>query len=266
MSEPSQQKSLLDELQTWKHNRSVYPGWLIAPTSVRERLWRHTKFWILHFLQVRSSLTLCQELELLFELNWRLETALVPIWSDLVPVFNHVLEAINPFPHNITDLLSATLVLTDDTAREVDWSTVRQQWLAVAFGQLRCLREERQAEAFESLHTRLGRISDVDVDARARWCYERCLFAFGEMDDESAILAVGQWPDKTRDSFWSVRKAAVLAEVGRTEEALDATESALASLRDGLSDVTEHIPGLSREGWAVRLAMALLISAHQRLH
>jgi hypothetical protein len=34
---------LLAEVRTWKHNRAVYPGWLIAPDDVGGRLWRHTE-------------------------------------------------------------------------------------------------------------------------------------------------------------------------------------------------------------------------------
>jgi len=256
MPEPSVQ-NLLDELSKWRHNRSVYPGWLIAPDHVRETLWQHTRNWVAHFMDVRSSLSLYQELEILFELNWRLETALVPIWNDLVPAYEHVLETINPFPGEITDLPSATLVLSDTTAREQNWAVVREQWLSLALGVLRYYREERKADAFEAMHARLGSLGEQVGDARARWCYERCLFALGEMDDESAVLALGQWPAKTHDVFWSVRKAAVLAEIGRTDQALELSGIALAKLREGFSDSTVHIPSLSREGWALLLALAL---------
>src|SRR6516165_6168085 len=121
MPDPSPE-ALLEELPRWRHNRSVYPGWLIAPEQVRETLWEHTRNWVIHFIQTRSSLTLCQELETLHELNWRLEAALAPIWNDLAPAYEHVLEAINPFPTEITDLPSATLILTEATAHEQNWS------------------------------------------------------------------------------------------------------------------------------------------------
>jgi hypothetical protein len=129
--------------------------------------------------------------------------------------------------------------------------------LSVAFGVLRYYREVTQADAFEAMHARLGRLGEQLGDDRARWCYERCLFAFVEMDDEAAALALAQWPAKTHDVFWSVRKAAVLAELGRTEQALELCGIALAKLREGLSDTIEHISGLSREGWTLWLALAL---------
>jgi hypothetical protein len=260
MSEPSPRETLSEEVRTWKHNRAVYPGWLIAPDSVRERLWHSTQSWLPYYLEHRSSLGLPHDLDVLFEINWRLETVLIPFGSglmDLVPAFTYLLGAINPFPHDLTDLPAAATVLTNEEDTPIDPAVVRRQWLALAFGLLRHHREEGQADSFDTLHARLGRIRDLDGDARARWCYERCLFALGEMDDEAVMATLRQWPDKTHDPYWTVRKAAVLAEVGRTDQALTAVESAIAVLREGLSDSAEHIPGLSREGWAVWLAMML---------
>ena len=95
---------------------------------------------------------------------------------------------------------------------------------------------KRETDAFETMHARLGRLGEQVGDVRARWCYERCLFAFGEMDDDSAVRALDQWPVETHDIFWSVRKAAVLAEIGRTEQALELCGIALAKLREGLAD------------------------------
>ena len=46
-------KKLREELPKWRHNRSVYPGWLIAPEQVREIIWNSTKHWLHCFVQVR---------------------------------------------------------------------------------------------------------------------------------------------------------------------------------------------------------------------
>lgn len=248
---------LLDELAKWKHNRSVYPGWLIAPEAVRQRLWLKTENWLMPFMQIRQDFSLQQQLAVVYELNWRLETALLPIWDYLIPAYEHVVEAINPFPIDLIDLPSATLILNETTAIQTDWTIVRHQWLSAAFGLLRYFREERQFNEFESMHARLGRIGDQIGDWRARWCYERCLFEFGEMNDESVVEALGQWPTHTHDIFWTVRKAAVLAELGQTDAALDLCTNSLVMLRESLSDHSDHIPNLSREGWASSLAVVL---------
>ena len=81
-----------------------------------------------------TALSQAEELEILFELNWRLETAVIPIWDILIPAYEHVLGAINPFPQEITELPLATLILSDGTAHVRNWSLVRKQWLSLAFG------------------------------------------------------------------------------------------------------------------------------------
>jgi hypothetical protein len=257
MPEETPQRILLDEVQVWRHNRSVYPGWLIAPEPTREKLWRQIQNAVQRYLRQQSTMSLHQELELLFELNWKLETALAPLWPELITRYKHVLVSINPFPIEITDLPAAATELKDENDRVVDSSIIRQQWVALALGLLRFHREERELVEFEVIHQRLGRIRDMEADARARWCYEKCLFSLAEMDDESALQVLTHWPDRTHDSFWVFRKAAVLAESGRTVQATQLVESALVSLRQSLSDVVKHIPSLSREGWGMWLMMAL---------
>jgi hypothetical protein len=151
MPEPAPQQPLLDELQVWKHNRAVYPGWLIAPEAVRERIWEKTRNWVHRLLRRRPSLSVEQELEILSELNWRLETALVPLGFglvELVPVYSHVLGAVNPFPDDITDQPGATLTLAESTTRSRDWSAIRRQWLAVGFGLPAPSRRARPCGAF----------------------------------------------------------------------------------------------------------------------
>ena len=181
MPEPSP-TNLLEEVRTWTHNRSVYPGWLIAPNSVRHRLWNRTREWLLHFLQVRSLLNEQQLLEALFELNWRLETSLVPILDELIPACEEALAKINPFPQDVTDLSTATIVFSGTASPRVNWPSIRRQWISVAFGLTRYYREAFNSESFQRWHARLSRIRDLDIEARAKLVYERCLFAFGEIE------------------------------------------------------------------------------------
>ena len=77
------------------------------------------------------------------------------------------------------------------------------------------------------------------------------------LNDDSASEALRSWPEISHDRFWAVRRAAILAELGRTEEALNVAESALSGIRNGLVDDFEHIASLSREGFAMYLLSAL---------
>jgi hypothetical protein len=88
----------LDELrktvEVWRHNRQIYPGWLIAPRSARFHLWRNTEVWISVVLELLPTLEPIERVEVLEELNWRLETCLVPLKAELVPAICEALSAI----------------------------------------------------------------------------------------------------------------------------------------------------------------------------
>ena len=234
--------------EVWRHNRGLYPGWLVAPQPVRERLWDRTREWMQAFATHREQLAPATQLHVLFELNWRLEAALLPIWSELLPAYPIVLGLVNPFPSALGDLPDTVLRPSAADGADLEWGSVRVQWLGVAFGLIRHYREERLAAEFEAWHGRVGRVPGLSPDDKARWCYERCLFALGEGDDEAVAAALEGWPTDTRDWYWAVRRAGVTAEVGRVEEASHLLGAVLRS-RTPAGGGPAHIPTLSREGW-----------------
>lgn len=264
-------KQLLEEATIWRHNRLVYPGWLIAPEDIRDRIWSNTKNWYLFYVQHRTELTIVQKLYFLFEMNWRFEVALVPIWGDLVGDFEAVLSSINPFHISMTDLTGA---ITPETLRApvldwvpescpapvLDWNDLRAWWLALAIAIMRLYREERQSENFERWHGRLSGIADLQPDTRARLCYERCLFALAQMDDETVDEALLSWPTSCNDTHWQVRRAGILAEIGRVNDAVPLLEQTLAVLRRGSTAAAGNIPSLSREGWILWFNHSLRLS------
>ncbi|WP_439628893.1 SIR2 family NAD-dependent protein deacylase [Gemmata sp.] len=256
-------KTILSAARAWTHNRSLYPGWLIAPDEVRDRVWRTTKHWIAHYVEARPGIYPVQQLEVLDELNWRLELALSPVWNELRPELERALSAVNPFPTELKDL--PTTAVTPGSTKELksNWREVRRQWQTLAFALVRFYREERLDEPFETWHGRMDRLP-LDADARARLCYERCLYAVARLDDEQATESVSRWPEDTQDPFWSVRKAGILAELGRVDEAIDLAQTAVDVLRRGILDTADHIFALSREGWAVWLLNGIDQSERRR--
>ena len=256
---------LLATAEVWAKNRQLYPGWLIAPDDVRNRLVHKTnESWQAFYLQNRSGLSRPADLNWLYELNWRLETALVPIWDHLVPAYEQVLTALNPFPNVVTDLGGSPLSPDAPDDDPPDWSVARHQWLAVACGLLRHYREERKWADFDRWANRIAAVTDAPPDTRARLCYERCLRGLSNLDDAAVDAGLGDWPSETHDPFWAVRRAGLLAEVGRTQDAATLVDATLRRLRRGLEDTDLHIPALSREGWAVWMAHGLESAATWR--
>jgi hypothetical protein len=257
-------QNLLEEARTWQYNRDLYSRWLIAPSDVRDRIRDRTDQWLNYFVSNRTELNKVEEIDFLFELNWRLEVALIPTWDSLGPAFDSVLTQINPFPDDIIDLPETALTPnlaprgpTPESAPKIDWPSLQAKWLALSLARLRYHREERQTESFNILHARLERIKILNGDQKARLCYEQCLFSLCNLDDNKVKTSLEQWPTETPDPFWAIRKAAILAEIDKTDEAIPVAQSALAAIRSGLSDTAEHIFALSRESWAMRLVQAL---------
>ena len=251
------------EVAAWKQNRNLFPGWLIAPHLIREHLWTFTRWWIPEIVRVLPELPLEVRLFVLEGLNWRLDTALIPLWAEVAPAVATCLESINPFPGEI-DLPQAELILKKENVDQIKpgWGVIRKAWLELAFAVLRFHREERRRSDFDRWSERLNGITvSLSVaDCRSRLCYERCLYALAEMDDASVRDLLKQWPDTTSDAVWAVRKAGIVAELGGLKEAISLAEPRLAKLREGLRHTTNQIPDLSREGWTMLLLRGLLSS------
>jgi hypothetical protein len=263
----SRLKQVRAQVRAWAENRSLYPGWIVAPHARRETLWQFTQFWIDPILAClpemgveeerpgtppRPERAISERLGALDELNWRLETALVPLFPPIVDALVRCLEEINPFPKSL-QLPHPTVALTAENLGEFKWAEIRQTWLRLAFAVVRFYREERSHAEFDKWIGRIRAAVRDYPEHQPRLCYERCLTALSKMDDEAVNAALDDWPPTSQDPIWRVRRAAVLAEVGRLQDAKALAESALQELRLQLGRRPEEIHTLSREGWTMRL-------------
>lgn len=242
------------EIESWQNNRHLYPGWLVAPRSVRDHIWLYTRNWQLHILRSLDSVATAEKLRILFELNWRLEVALIPLTPEATRSISDCLETVYS-PEGLLreqEAAGGQHTLPGDRTPALSHD-IRDQWVALAFAILRFHREERQDSEFTKWAQRINSVAGRIADCTARLCYERCLKAFGEMDDACVLEALSEWTDSASDHAWRVRKAAVLAELGEVREATAIVEQTLSQLRIGLRHSTDEIPALSREGWAMLL-------------
>ena len=78
--EQGSEKTLVQKtLGIWKHNRKLYPGWLMAPSDIRIHLSRRTDVWEKYILRVISEYEPIERLKAIRELIWRREIVLDPI-------------------------------------------------------------------------------------------------------------------------------------------------------------------------------------------
>lgn len=229
-----------DILPVLAHNRSLYPGWVVAPHRTRDRIWR--------FLQ--SAIPACREalpkleperaLRLAFEMNWLCEIGLVPLFNDLGDPITELLPQLGKVP------------LSSDASEMV---------ISLAAALLRRAREDGDPEAFDQWDAWLE-ANPISVEMRARLQFERCLFALDALDFTLLDARLSAW-DPDGDPFWLVRKAALLAENDRAAEALALSRDALAAIRLRTDKDREDIASWSREAYALRLRSSSLAAQIQ---
>jgi hypothetical protein len=235
----------------------VYPGWVVAPEQTRNHLYEHTQHWIVPIVEAASARSPLEALTLLDELNWRLEVALLPLFDNVAEAVEQILRVVHPFSGAPELPAPPQAVMLDGSSIPLrDWEVHRRRWLALSLALLRYYREERHHLRFDELASRLLPRVVFSPTLSARWSYERCLCGLARLDDAFTRQALADWPTEDDDPVWTVRRAAILTELGDVTEAQRLTEAALRRIRSS-SHGPAHIAFASREGWAMLLAHAL---------
>lgn len=211
------------ELKKWQQERRSYPGWLVAPSPNRGRLslataqslhigsLAHGLFW-----DKLSDWSLEDRLGAWAELNWRMERALLPLPPEAVGIIEKILGEIAPFPSLAVDSpFFTTTAKTFANRTDLRWA-----WSSLAIGVLRHHREFRNAEQFDAWCARLSPL-DADWDEiHHQRAYQQALWHVTFMADDRALEVLDTWQaGRGTDPYWQARKAGLLAELGRMDEA-----------------------------------------------
>ena len=227
-------------LGIWEHNRKIYPGWLTVPSSERQLLSLYTNEWEQKILQVLPDFAPIERLNAIRELVWRKEILLEPILSQLESAAAETLKPIDCHRRTIDGVVN----------RAIEWAAVREAWRTVALTLVTAARRNLDQHVFEQRIEALSpfRQDDPDVDQRIR--HERCLWAMYSIDFEALDGLLKDWQTENCDPVWMMRKAALLAETGRNDEASGLIEYTLAASRESPAN-DRSVVGPSCESWAL---------------
>ena len=245
-AEPASTAAIRALLEVWKHNRDTYPGWITVPGGKRERMSRNTDGWEPHILRACSELDAIGRLEALDELIWRREMLLDPISSETEQIAEEAISAI--------DCDALTVDGADHSGS--DWTVVRAAWRAVALALATTARQRFDRERFDQIIEGLSPYLDDEEDVRHRVRYEQCLWALYSADLKGLQELLDSWQMENCDPIWMLRKAAVLVETHRRDDARRLADRALDEIR-AVSFNRSSLAGPSREGWALFMAAAL---------
>ncbi len=257
---PDPQSFKLDDFdalrKAWRLNRQEYPGWVVAPKENRESIWSFTEHWIDNIFASVGSIAFPNNLLLLYELNWRIEVTLTPLFLNQVEKITTVLNEINPFPHLI-EIQGAKFNPTVEVKEDCDWAEISKCWTELAFGLAREAREDLDEKRFRLWMDRLKAVMPNRSEFQARCFYEEALFCLFKLDQKGLIQVIVTWPTMPDFPFWESKRASLLAELGRIDEATRIAEAALSRIRSGLQHYKTDYALLSQEGFVMMLLKAL---------
>ena len=230
-------------VETWKHNRELYPGWLALPAQLINDLW-HINFSNRsidlfdtskedQIITAVEGFQLTERLQIVAEVVWRREIRLEPLGDELVCIGKRTLREV--------------LDLGGDSADdELDRNSANRIALAVV-NHARLKFDQRE---FEEAVYIANKFAQYDKNANHRLSYERCLWALYQNEFNSLRQLMDDWSVDSGDPYWLVRKSCLLFELGHThEQVLMLLRSAIDSLRKSRQN-SRDISVLSREAWA----------------
>jgi hypothetical protein len=220
--------------EEWRRQRQAYPGWLIMPHGNRENLWAFTESWV-NYLPNTEKSPPGLDIQYAFELIWRLERCLLPVFNNIAEFCEILLEKYWPF-QNENSSVNSQSPAGDDKSHDLTCSDFRQAWLTIALAMLRFYREEGYLEKWKEAEVRLKTLSDhLLAEQREFLNYEGFLFSLFTLDLPNAKQRLENWRPNEAHPYWMAKRAAALAEIGLLNEAETIVRDALESVRKKLN-------------------------------
>ena len=234
-------------LEVWKHNRELYPGWLVFPLSEeQERLSWNTNEWESPILNALPELAPVEQLHAIRELMWRREILLEPLKPNLEEKAEEVLNSIDCEKHTVKGVVEA----------RTDWTDIREAWRSVGLVLITVARTDCNKALFEQRLDALEPSANDHIDVAHQLQHERCLWNILSLDFDVLNQRLDNWNVANCDPIWMLRKAALLTEAGRTDESEPLVQNALDLIRENYAR-NGIIENASRESWALASALTL---------
>lgn len=227
-SHPSDNGDVNNELEKisteWERQRRSYPGWVVLPKAKRQILWRHTQEWLTEVSNLSEekigAMDTPLDLDVAFELSWRLDKCLIPLTGKL-PAF---LEAVlNKYDEGGVPI-----------PEQSQWneSSISEAIFAICLHLMRHYRVLGLEDEWENLRLRVHSKSEkLAPEFRARLQFEVVLQALYQFDQERAKQLLIEWQSDVYLPFWEAKRAAIMAELGEVSTAYSMLQASLSALR-----------------------------------
>ena len=218
-------------VEMWTAQRRRYPGWMVLPEDLRSSLWLETSDWVRE-LPSADALPAVLDLEFAFELVWRMERCLCPILDNHVLFLEATIDRYWPATNPNASLESLSLDGDDVDTRGLTLEAIRHRCHLLLLAMLRHYREEGLSAKWDDACQRIQAVLPIlSPEFLARFHYERALFSLFALNLEQLKTRLAEWPSNDALPFWAAKKAGLLAEIGRVNEARQILEQSLDTIR-----------------------------------
>jgi tetratricopeptide (TPR) repeat protein len=225
-------------IDKWLANRTIYPGWIVPGQKVRSKIERATRNWLPHIVADARSASPEVRLSWLNIVFWRNRISLTKTFDELLQM---AVATLIEF-----DLDQRTI--SGDIQGGANWLLIRKEWLEVGLDVLSEFRLLGRYEEFDKMLALILPYREDGAWVSQRLHYEECMAHVSNFDYEAVGKNLKIWTPDDEDPFWLAKKAAVLSELDRIDEARSLVSKALASIRSlGSSHLDFAVE--SREAW-----------------
>ncbi|PXA04002.1 hypothetical protein DDZ13_08125 [Coraliomargarita sinensis] len=229
-------------VSAWEKQRKSYPGWVVVPEDRRSSLWSYTEHWC-YFLRENDDVDEWQDLRWFHELVWRMDKSLCPIFNDQAPLISRVLDKYRP-------------KIWDDGSSRRSLEEEMEMWIGLQIHMLRYYREEGLHPEWDKTYSELlTRWEMLSPSQQSKVFYEQSLNALFSADIPKLKTSLSNWHPNESLPLMEAKRAMLLAEIGKVNEAAAILANALDQVRSkrNLKPVSNNYSLVSQEAYIMVL-------------
>ncbi len=252
---PLNEETVRKVIERWRFERNQYPGWLVPTNEIRSSLWHETRDCIEPLIKFAENWPPADRLLLFREINWRLETSMVPLFTDWITPFE---SGVNEMFGSPKDATTPKLSVKALRSIKVSDTEVTEAWLEIAFALLREARENYNSERWNAFNEKIAQVVVGHPQFTDRYHYEQALWMMWNIERSQAKNLLAEWSPSPHSPLAMMWKAGLLAELDELKEARFLLRTALREIRKSLHNIPgRNINPLSLEGWSTYLLFAV---------
>lgn len=224
----------------WCDNRINYPGWTITPNKKRELLYRTIvgKHLVLSEVIKLKDSEFC--IRFFYEYNWIISRCLMPIPKYNIKNYEQIIETANPF--------------TDNSKLNNESQKAKSIWIDLKLSLLQCYRENGMEDKWIAAKTELeSLVIYFDNAQNSNFHYELAMHSLFTFDVNGVYAQIAIWERTIPQVQWELKRAGLLFEIGKNEEAKKIVEDELIFIRSCMNGIDIDYRLFSQEAYAMVL-------------